>query len=88
MLGLNAAAEIDPTITSLAPGDTALLYTDGLHSSKADNGERLTADAVADAFARLGASADFLPRLVGELDQTSADRSFDDDVAAIAVRRE
>ena len=88
MIGLYPAAEIDATVTTLAPGDTALLYTDGLYSSKNENGERLTPDALAEAVARLGGSAGFLPRVIEELNQTSPDRGFDDDVAAIAVRRE
>ncbi len=88
MIGLYPAADINPTVTALAPGDTALLYTDGLYSSKGENGERLTADAVLNAFARLGASADFLPGLIAQLEQTSAGEGLDDDVAAIALHHQ
>jgi serine phosphatase RsbU (regulator of sigma subunit) len=87
MIGLSPAAEIDPTITTLARGDTALLYTDGLYSAKNETGERLTADALVKAFTRLGANADFLPDLIAHLDQKSGAEGFDDDVAAIALRR-
>ncbi|MGI8438221.1 MAG: response regulator [Chthoniobacterales bacterium] len=88
MIGLYPAAKIDATVTTLAPGDTALLYTDGLYSSKRASGERLTADTLVKAFARLGGSADFLPELIGQLEQSSGSAGFDDDVAAIALHRE
>ncbi len=88
MIGLYPAAEIDPTIITLASGDTALLYTDGLYSSKKESGERLTASTLAQAFAQLGASAEFLPNLLARLDPTPGGAGFDDDVAAIALRRE
>lgn len=88
LIGLYPAAEIGATITTLASGDTALLYTDGLYSSKKASGERLTTASLGDAFAQLGESADFLPSLLVELNQTSSGEGFDDDVAAIALRRE
>ncbi len=88
MIGLYPAAEIDATVTTLAPGDTALLYTDGLYSSKKESGERLTADTLVKTLARLGANADFLPNLIAELNQTSGGKGFDDDVAAIALHRQ
>ncbi len=88
IIGLYPAAEIGATITTLASGDTALLYTDGLYSSKKASGERLTTDSLADAFAQLGGSADFLPALITQLNQTSSGEGFDDDVAAIALSRE
>jgi serine phosphatase RsbU (regulator of sigma subunit) len=88
MIGIFPELHIEPTVTTLESGDTALLYSDGLFSSKADTGERHTADSLGIAFAQLGASADFLRSLIAQLDQTSGAEGFDDDVAAIALRRE
>ncbi|MBA2269620.1 MAG: SpoIIE family protein phosphatase [Chthoniobacterales bacterium] len=87
MIGIYPALHIEPTVTTLAPGDAALLYSDGLYSSKEYTGERSTADLLAKSFAQTGSKADFLPRLIAQLDQTSGD-GFDDDVAAIALHRQ
>jgi serine phosphatase RsbU (regulator of sigma subunit) len=87
MIGIYPALQIEPTVTTLASGDAALLYSDGLHSSKENTGERSTAETLAKTFAQTGSSADFLPRLIAQLDQTSGD-GFDDDVAAIALHRQ
>ncbi|MFN2477287.1 MAG: response regulator [Chthoniobacterales bacterium] len=88
MIGIFPALQIEPTVTMLASGDAALLYSDGLFSSKAQSGERHTGATLAAAFAQLGAKADFLPDLITQLDQTSDGEGFDDDVAAIALHRE
>ncbi|MEP6822789.1 MAG: PP2C family protein-serine/threonine phosphatase, partial [Chthoniobacterales bacterium] len=87
VIGLHQALEVSETKTTLAPGDTALLYTDGLVSSRSDNGERRTGDDLHKAFARLGGGGDLLPRLVTELAQPSKAQTFDDDIAAIALLR-
>jgi serine phosphatase RsbU (regulator of sigma subunit) len=88
MIGIFRELHIDPAITRLEPGDTALLYSDGLVSSKTATGERHTADTLSAAFGDLGARTDFLPTLIAQLDQLSGGGGFDDDVAAIALRRE
>ncbi|MDQ6655519.1 MAG: SpoIIE family protein phosphatase [Verrucomicrobiota bacterium] len=88
MVGIFPALHIKPTLTKLEPGDTALLYSDGLVSSRTESGERHTPDTLNHAFAQLGATADFLPNLIAQLDQTLGAKGFDDDVAAIALRRE
>ena len=87
MIGIFPALHIEPTLTTLAPGDTALLYSDGLFSSKAETGARHTCDTLAAAFTQLGGSADFLPKLIAQLEPPSGAAGFDDDVAAIALRR-
>ncbi len=88
MIGIYPALQVEPTVTILESRETALLYSDGLFSSKAETGERHTGETLADAFALLGASADFLPNLIVQMGDTSAAEVFDDDVAAIALRRE
>jgi sigma-B regulation protein RsbU (phosphoserine phosphatase) len=87
LMGIDPAVEIDETITALAPGDVALLYSDGLYSLKSDRGERFTSETLTEAFARIGGSPDFLPPLIAELIQRAGAAGFDDDVAAIALRR-
>ncbi|MEP6604113.1 MAG: SpoIIE family protein phosphatase [Spartobacteria bacterium] len=87
MIGIYPALNIEPTVTTLASGDAALLYSDGLYSSKENTGERSTAETLAKSFAQTGSSADFLQSLIAQRDQTSGD-GFDDDVAAIALHRE
>jgi sigma-B regulation protein RsbU (phosphoserine phosphatase) len=88
MIGIKPTMEADETATTLSPGDVALLYTDGLYSLKSKEGERLTGRTVTEAFARVGGSADFLPRLIAQLTRQSGPHGFDDDVAVIALRRE
>ena len=86
MIGIYPTVKIDETVTTLAPGDVALLYTDGLYSSKSD-GERLTSSALKEDFALLGGGEGFLPRLIAQPVQGAGAQSFDDDLAAIALRR-
>ncbi len=86
MIGIHPGMEGAETVTTLAPGDAALLYTDGLYSSRSDSGERLTGDHLTKEFARLGGHGDLLARLVAELAQSKTE-AFDDDIAAIALRR-
>ena len=86
MIGVYPAVEIGETVTTLTTDDVALLYTDGFYSSKTNGGERLSGDTLAEAFARIGGNTDFLPRLITQLEQSGAE-GFDDDLAAIALRR-
>jgi serine phosphatase RsbU (regulator of sigma subunit) len=87
MMGIDPTMEIGEAVATLASGDAALLYTDGLHSLKSNSGERLTSQTVAEAFARIDGNADLLPRLIAQLVQRSDAQAFDDDLAAIALRR-
>ena len=87
MMGIHPAMEIGETVATLASGDVALLYTDGLHSLQSHGGERFTSETITDAFARIDGSADLLPRLIAQLVQRSDAQPFDDDLAAIALRR-
>ena len=78
------ALESNATLDS---GDVALLYTDGLFGLKSNAGERFTDETVADVFSRIDGTADLLPRLIAQLVQRSDAQAFDDDVAAIVLRR-
>jgi sigma-B regulation protein RsbU (phosphoserine phosphatase) len=86
VIGVYPAVEISETVTTLAPGDVALLYTDGIYSSKSESGDRFTNDILSQAFLQIGGSTEFLPRLIAQLERGGA-QSFDDDLAAIALRR-
>ena len=86
LIGIDPAVKIGETATTLASGDVALLYTDGLYGLKA-NGERFTSNTLAGAFAGLEPKENFLPRLIEKLVEQSGSPDFDDDLAAIALRR-
>ncbi len=88
MMGLHPEMKVGVTVATLAAGDVALLYSDGLHSLKAKDSERFTHLAVARALTQIDASADLLPRVIAQLVQGSDAQPFEDDLAAIAVRRE
>jgi sigma-B regulation protein RsbU (phosphoserine phosphatase) len=87
LIGIDPAVEIGETVMTLAPGDVAFLYTDGIYSLKSNERDRLTSSALMDAFARNDGSADFIPRLIAQLVQQSGGQGFDDDLSAIALRR-
>lgn len=88
VMGIDPAAAIGEEVTTLASGDAALLYTDGLHSLKASDGERFTSQNLADVFAQIEGGADLLPRLIAQLVQNSDAQPFEDDLAAIGLRRD
>jgi sigma-B regulation protein RsbU (phosphoserine phosphatase) len=88
VMGIDPSMKFEEAVTNLASGDVALLYTDGLYSLKSTSGERFTNYAVRDAFARIDGSVDVLPRLISKLVQQSGKQAFDDDLAAISLRRE
>ena len=87
MMGIDPAMVVSETTTTLASGDVALLFTDGLYSLKTKNDERFSTQTVTDAFARTGGSADLLPQLIAQLVERSDGRAFDDDLTAIALLR-
>jgi sigma-B regulation protein RsbU (phosphoserine phosphatase) len=87
MMGIDPALEFGEEVTTLASGDVALLYTDGLYSLKSTAGERFTIETITDAFAPIDESVDVLPRLIAKLIQQSGAQPFDDDLAAITLRR-
>ncbi|MEP7016239.1 MAG: SpoIIE family protein phosphatase [Verrucomicrobiota bacterium] len=87
MMGIEPAMKVVETVTTLASGDVALLYTDGIYSLKSECGKRFTMENVTAAFARNGGSANLLPQMIANLIEQSDTQAFDDDVAAIALRR-
>ncbi|MDQ6764692.1 MAG: SpoIIE family protein phosphatase [Verrucomicrobiota bacterium] len=87
LMGIHASAAIEELSVTLAPGDVALLYSDGLYSLRSAGGGRLASEKLAESFRQLGDEMHFLPKLIAELVLQSDEHGFDDDVAAIALRR-
>ena len=87
MMGIDQEMEAVESEAMLAPGDVALLYTDGLFSLKSNVGERFTGGTITEAFAKIDGSTDLIPRLISELVQRSGGQAFDDDLAAITLER-
>jgi sigma-B regulation protein RsbU (phosphoserine phosphatase) len=87
LMGIESAGTMSEATTTLTSGDVALLYTDGLHSLKTKGGARMTSQSLADILAPCADGADLLPRLLAELVQRSDGQPFEDDLAAITLRR-
>jgi phosphoserine phosphatase RsbU/P len=87
MLGLQRSLSVGQTETTLAPGEVALLYTDGLYSLLDPTGERMTPEAVTDAFRACDLDGEILPAVLDLLRQKGNSDTFDDDVAALSLRR-
>ena len=87
MMGIDPDMEVGETVTTLAAGDVALLYTDGLFSLNANDGERFTDKTVAESFARIDGSGEVLPQVIAHLGQRAGTQAFSDDLAAITLRR-
>ena len=87
MLGMGEETGGDTCCADLAPGDTALLYTDGLYSLRSKSGERFTHEMVTQSLLAIPlgteAIADLMSRLAYESDGTPTD----DDLTVIAIRR-
>jgi serine phosphatase RsbU (regulator of sigma subunit) len=86
-MGIDPEMEMNETVTTLATGDVALLYTDGLHGLKSNGGAHFTHQAIANALTQINGGVDLLPRLIAELIEQSGTQAFDDDLAAITLRR-
>ncbi len=72
----------------LAPGEMALLYTDGLYSLQDDTGTRMTPKQVPGMLPKDALSAeDFLNDLLNEVGRRSNHETLEDDLAVVALRR-
>jgi serine phosphatase RsbU (regulator of sigma subunit) len=87
ILGVRREMKFEQTSIRLAPGDVALLYTDGLFSGRSPQGERLTQHAVAEAFSSISGLEETLPELREALRSQAAGPELEDDMAAVALRR-
>jgi serine phosphatase RsbU (regulator of sigma subunit) len=82
------SAELTETIVTLKPGDTFLLYTDGLFGSRRGKESRLSPQFLEKILDHSAPSAEtLLGRILAETAPSKAGEALPDDVAALAVRR-
>src|SRR5437773_4717148 len=87
-LGLVESPELTETIVDLEPGDTFLLYTDGLFGSRKGKESRLNSQFLEKMLDHSAPSAEaLLGRILEETAPSKAEEALPDDVAALAVRR-
>ena len=87
-LGIVKSPELTETIVNLGPGDTFLLYTDGLFGSRRGKESRLNPQFLEKMLDHSAPSAEaLLGRILAETAPTKAEETLPDDVAALAVRR-
>lgn len=87
-VGILAGQRCTETGTELAPGETALLYTDGLYALQDEAGVRMTPQQVPGMLPKEALSAqDFLHDLLSEVGRRNHHQTLEDDLAAIALRR-
>jgi len=87
-LGLVESPELTETIVDLKPGDTFLLYTDGLFGSRKGKGSRLNPRFLEKMLDHSAPSAEaLLGQILVETAPSKAEEALPDDVAALAVRR-
>ena len=87
-LGIQPKLECREAPGELHPGDTALLYTDGLHSVVDVRGGRMTPYELPSLLPKSAASApEFLKQTIEAAMKRADGRPFPDDLAVIALRR-
>jgi len=87
-LGLVEHPEFTETIVDLKPGDTFLLYTDGLFGSKKSKQPRLAPQRLEKMLDHNAPSAEaLLGRILSQAAPAKAEGALSDDLAAVAVRR-
>ena len=87
-LGLVEHPELTEAIVDLKPGDTFLLYTDGLFGSRKGKEPRLTPQRLGKMLDHSAPSAEaMLGRILAEATPAKGEKTLPDDVAALAVHR-
>jgi sigma-B regulation protein RsbU (phosphoserine phosphatase) len=89
LLGAFSTLDLVPCEVQLAPGDLALLYTDGVTDTRGPSGERFGDDrllAVVEQ-ARGGTARDLVDAVVDEIAAFQAEMPAADDVTIVALRR-
>lgn len=87
LLGMSENLDTTEATVALAPGDVALLYTDGLFSGTKAGGQRMSLDDLTAGFAARSRAASTLEATMRGLAGAAAGAGFDDDVAVIALQR-
>ena len=87
MLGIHSELKFTDARARIEPGDTALLFTDGLYSLPDGPGARMEECAVRQALAVIDPGEPMLAALVTALKSRSNGGAFFDDVAAVSIHR-
>jgi phosphoserine phosphatase RsbU/P len=87
MLGVDADFIPGENAVSMSQGDTILFYTDGLHSLRGKDGEKFTAQVVAEALSDGGLAEEMITDLTARIASRSDGRPAFDDLAVIVMRR-
>lgn len=86
-LGLRPERAVAPSSTVLQPGDTLLLYSDGLPEAADEHGEPLGFEQVKDCLRPGGDAPSVLARLLGSLDAHAGPEPLHDDLSIVVVQR-
>ena len=87
---LGITRELQPTDERIEvnPGEALLVFTDGLYSLRNPAGEMFTWHAVASAFGQEPGPEGEMDSVVNRLKAASNGEQFDDDLTALAFRRQ
>ena len=87
-LGLIERPEFAETALKLEPGDTFLLYTDGLFGTSKNEQRRVTVKQLEKMLDHAAPTAEaFLTRILAQAVPNNGETSLSDDLTALAVRR-
>jgi hypothetical protein len=89
LLGAFPSLDLVETVTTLAPGDFAVLYTDGITDARASSGERFEDARLLAAIeaARDGSAADIVESIKGAVDRFQAGMPPADDITLVVIGR-
>lgn len=87
MLGVGDNPELHDMTVHLQPGETALLYTDGLYGRHGQGGSRFTHEVVQNALRLRPLADDAIADLIARIDAQADATPSEDDLAVIALRR-
>jgi DNA-binding response OmpR family regulator len=87
MLGMGAETGGEISCSDLVPGDTVLLYTDGLYSLRSKSGERFSHEIVEQVLQTRPLDAEAIADLKKRLADESDGTAVDDDLTAIVIHR-
>lgn len=85
VLGLQKSDRVEETVTKLDAGDMALLYTDGLYSLVARDGERMRNDVLQGVLGSVRSGPATLEQISKKLARLSDGTGPDDDAAAVRL---
>lgn len=87
VLGIRKTEPIEQTRLQLAPGDSALIYTDGLYSLTHLDGSHFRGNELATAWSEMSSVVPAIPGLMERMLALATEAQFDDDVAALCLHR-